>query len=90
MWMTSVLGHLKELKFKQRFLKWEKHDPLMILRDANIVNVILYSKSIRLNLTLELLKLNLQKFAKECSELILWLDCDKEGESIAFEVQEIL
>ncbi|GAB4819974.1 hypothetical protein N2152v2_007020 [Parachlorella kessleri] len=74
--MTSVAGHLLELDFVPPYNKWHGCEARQ-LYDAAVV------KSV--NQGNEDVKRNLQQQARGCQVLVLWLDCDREGENIAFE-----
>jgi midasin (ATPase involved in ribosome maturation) len=78
--VTSVTGHLMELDFEERFRKWSSCDPAE-----------LYHAPVRKFVPADKLPLQrtLQEEARRCQWLILWLDCDREGENIAFEVVDI-
>ncbi|KAB1210515.1 DNA topoisomerase 3-alpha [Morella rubra] len=80
MLVTSVTGHLMELEFEERYRKWHSCDPAE-----------LYHAPVRKFVPED--KLDIQRTLKEearrCQWLVLWLDCDREGENIAFEVIEV-
>ncbi|XP_057550339.1 DNA topoisomerase 3-alpha isoform X1 [Amaranthus tricolor] len=77
---TSVTGHLMELEFDERFKKWYSCDPAD-----------LYQAPVRKSVPQDKLdiKRTLQQEVRSCQWLILWLDCDREGENIAYEVIEV-
>ncbi|SOV17927.1 DNA topoisomerase 3, putative [Plasmodium gaboni] len=77
MYVTSVTGHLTEQKFDDRYKNWNNTDPQELF-DAEIT---IYVEKDKKNI-----ENNLKKYSKECNMLILWLDCDREGEHICFEV----
>ncbi|XP_010674423.2 DNA topoisomerase 3-alpha isoform X1 [Beta vulgaris subsp. vulgaris] len=80
MLFTSVTGHLMELEFDDRYRKWHSCDP-----------VELYQAPVRKGVPQDKvdIKRTLQQEIRSCQWLILWLDCDREGENIAFEVIEV-
>ncbi|KAJ1611324.1 putative DNA topoisomerase III [Cryptosporidium canis] len=80
--VTSVKGHLKQLGFVSNYSDWSSVDPEKLLDlSTPVVNSILPD-------CVEITD-NLMYLSKLSTYLILWLDCDREGENIAFEVLSI-
>jgi len=76
---TSVRGHLASQDFPPTY-GWSKCDP-KVLFDAPIETM--YRDDV-VNLERQLGQLS-----RQCNVLILWLDCDREGEAIGEEVREV-
>ena len=75
--MTSVSGHLLNYNFISQYSKWYSCDP-KVLFSAPITHV--------LNDMSNKIKATLQREARKCSSLVIWTDCDREGENIGFEI----
>lgn len=58
MYFTSVTGHLTELKYDDKYKKWNEWDPLVILKDAPIYTQVPEDKINLLN--------NLKQLSKNC------------------------
>ncbi|XVE86484.1 hypothetical protein DITRI_Ditri18aG0037600 [Diplodiscus trichospermus] len=80
MLFTSVTGHLMELEFEDRFRKWHSCDPA----DLYHAPVRKYVPEDKVDI-----KRTLEEEARRCQWLVLWLDCDREGENITFEVIDV-
>ena len=78
--MTSVRGHLLSIDFVREFRKWHTHSPIRCL-DAEIET---YCEDDMKNV-----HDNLQKIARASKVLVLWTDCDREGEHIGWEIQNV-
>ncbi|KAI4317075.1 hypothetical protein L6164_024985 [Bauhinia variegata] len=78
--VTSVTGHLMELEFEERYRKWHSCDPADLYH-APVHKFVPEDKKD--------IKRTLEEEARSCQWLVLWLDCDREGENIAFEVVEV-
>mmetsp|Transcript_30854 Transcript_30854/g.60226 ORF Transcript_30854/g.60226 Transcript_30854/m.60226 type:complete len:959 (-) Transcript_30854:157-3033(-) len=74
--VTSVTGHVYGTDFVSGYESWDKTDPAVLF-----VADIEKKTQPKSNITS-----HLQRVAKGCDYLVLWLDCDKEGENICFEV----
>jgi DNA topoisomerase III len=77
--MTSVCGHVMSLDFPGFYNSWDRVDPV------ELFNCPTEKKEATAKLRMPAF---LSQEAKGCSYLVLWLDCDKEGENICFEVMD--
>lgn len=80
MLVTSVAGHLMEEDFVGAAKNWNSF-PMRELFHAPI------SKSVKASL-LDVKK-NIESLMRQADTLVLWLDCDREGENIGFEVVRV-
>uniref|UniRef100_A0A3P9KGI1 DNA topoisomerase n=1 Tax=Oryzias latipes TaxID=8090 RepID=A0A3P9KGI1_ORYLA len=78
--MTSVSGHLLALEFKAPFQKWHSCNPVMLF-DAEVEK---YCPDNMIPI-----KRTLEKEVRQCQALVIWTDCDREGENIGFEVIDV-
>lgn len=76
---TSVRGHLASQDFPKDY-GWSKCDPLALF-EAPIDK--LYRDD------MQPLERMLQQLSRDCAAVILWLDCDREGEAIGDEVRHV-
>eukprot|EP00963_Diacronema_lutheri_P006233 scaffold529_cov322-Pavlova_lutheri.AAC.5 len=79
MYVTSVAGHLMEIQFDEAYRSWNAHPPRTLFQAPIHKQVPRDKKAI---------EGTLQREARNCQWLVLWLDCDREGENICFEVIE--
>jgi DNA topoisomerase-3 len=73
--VTSVVGHVFSTDFPSAYQSWDKVDPGTLF-DAPVERVAEKKGIVHM----------LQNEGKGCDYVVLWLDCDKEGENICFEV----
>lgn len=78
--VTSVIGHLLEYEFDSMHSKWTSCDPFALFDAPVESSVKKESKPIAQNLANE---------AKRAQMLMIWTDCDREGESIGSEVANV-
>ncbi|KAK4538126.1 hypothetical protein CDCA_CDCA16G4151 [Cyanidium caldarium] len=77
---TAVSGHVEEVEFESPYHQWDTCSPLDLL-DATHIPTRRYVPE-RNRQMVE----NLDMLARNSQVLVLWLDCDAEGEAIAEEV----
>lgn len=83
MMFTSVLGHLKTTDFEPQYRKWGSCDPAILLNHNASSVTWFVSENMRS------VETNLRNLSRTAHTLILWLDCDSEGEKIAMDVADV-
>lgn len=78
--MTALLGHLMNVDFGPAFKKWTA-ETLDALFTAPIIKTV--------NPKLKALEDNLKAQARMADLLVIWTDCDREGENIGAEVAQV-
>ena len=75
--VTSVTGHVFTCDFPKKYNNWDSCEPLDLFEASVVKEEANPKQHIVKHLSVE---------SKGCAYLILWLDCDREGENICFEV----
>lgn len=83
MTFTSVLGHLMSTDIEERYRKWGGCDPGLLLDDQQCRVEWTVSDDKRG------IAQNLRSESRAAQVLVLWLDCDSEGEKIAHDVANV-
>ena len=81
--VTSVSGHMMEINFDDSHKQWNSCSPVALF-SAPIIKYVRMDGQNRDNVAK-----NLRAEAANCTVLLLWLDCDTEGENIAYEVIQV-
>ncbi|VEN43554.1 unnamed protein product [Callosobruchus maculatus] len=78
--MTSVSGHLLNYEFAPSFKSWQSCNPVALF-DAPVVKTCQHDY--------QNIKKTLEREIRSCQGLIIWTDCDREGENIGFEIIKV-
>jgi len=78
--VTSVVGHLTECDFTERHRKWNSCDPFDLFEAPIEVKVASDKKPIEQNLLAQ---------ASRSDMVMIWTDCDREGEHIGLEIVRV-
>ncbi|WFD04404.1 DNA topoisomerase [Malassezia obtusa] len=78
MTMTSVRGHMMEVDFPDEY-KWGRCDPAALFAAPTTLRIAKDAQKVADNLAAE---------ARRADMLMIWTDCDREGEQIGYEVMQ--
>nr|CAH7718282.1 unnamed protein product [Callosobruchus chinensis] len=78
--MTSVSGHLLNYEFAPSFKGWQSCNPVALF-DAPVIKTCPHDY--------QNIKKTLEREIRSCQGLIIWTDCDREGENIGYEIIKV-
>ncbi|KAG2148661.1 DNA topoisomerase [Suillus bovinus] len=78
--VTAVSGHLLAHDFPEEYRQWNSCDPITLFDAPILSSVPADNKSIERNLLTE---------ARRADTLMIWTDCDREGENIGSEIAKV-
>jgi len=78
--LRQAPGHLQEQEFAPAWKHWQQGSEGDLIQRAKIVTLVRGNS--------EPLQAMLQQLSRGCQWLILWLDCDREGEAICMEARK--
>ena len=78
--VTSTTGHVFNTDFAPQFQNWDKTDERELFSAETVRKEASGARVVQ----------HLQAESADCSAVVLWLDCDREGENICFEVLSIV
>ncbi|BFZ55863.1 DNA topoisomerase [Savitreella phatthalungensis] len=78
--MTSVAGHLTDVEFNPPFNEWNSCAPAELFDKSVTALVKDSNKAMERNIATE---------ARAAQYLVIWTDCDREGEHIGWEIQNV-
>ncbi|XP_018576007.1 DNA topoisomerase 3-alpha, partial [Anoplophora glabripennis] len=78
--MTSVSGHLLNYEFSAAYKNWQSCNPVTLF-DAPVIKTCPPD--------FQNIKRTLEREIVYCQGLIIWTDCDREGENIGFEIIKV-
>jgi len=79
---TSVSGHIMEKQIPQQYSQWGTYSSIDLYECPIITEV-------KNDLNSSKIVENINRYAKKSRMLIIWTDCDREGENIGFEIINI-
>lgn len=104
--MTAVTGHLTSSDFDENYRRWQSVDPMTLfdapiisyIKDASPSTTTcapMRSAELAVALSLSLqehkpIARNLEQEARQADQLMIWTDCDREGEHIGSEIVNVV